>query len=208
MSIATLLTRNETEADKEWTTHAIKNRNDVKIYSYNNLNNVIFMKNLKGGTSNIEIAKHDQNYKNYLMKASNNLKTDYPNDRDPSFKRDYYLIRDADSLYFSGYFDITKKQRLQIKGRESWLVEMYVNKIIEFRKLEDDQFIKSKITPKVHNTLVPIYMFSEDLKCWCQLNIKTLKWIYILRAPKPLGKYLAFGTDPISNTARIEFDII
>lgn len=203
-----LLTRNETEADREWTNCAIRSRCDIKIYSYNNLNNVVFMKSLKGGSTNIEIAQHDQGYKNYLMKASNNIGVDYPNDKDCSFKRDYYLIRDADSLYFSGYFDPNGKSRLQIKGRENWIVEMFVNKLLETRKIEEQKALKAKTKPKSHSPLAPVFMFSENMKCWCQLNTKTMKWIYTMRAPKPVGKYLAFGSDPISNEARIEFSMI
>jgi hypothetical protein len=195
-TIPTLITRNETDADKEWTNYAVKNRHDITVYSYNNLNNQVFMKTLKGGSTNIQIALHDQIYKNYLMKACNDIGLDYPNDKDCSFKRDYYLIRDAECMYFSGYFDITTKARLQIKGREAWLVEMFANKLQETLK-------KVK-----HDGLLPIYMFSEDLNCWCQLDVKTYKWIYIMRAPKPIGKYLAFGSHPISNTARIELSLI
>lgn len=205
---ANLLTRNETEADREWTNCAVRNRYDVKIYSYNNLNNFVFMKNLKGGSTNIEVAQHDQGYKNYLMKACNDIKVDYPNDKDCSFKRDYYLIRDADSLYFSGYFDVTGKSRLQIKGRESWIIEMFVNKLLETRKLEEQKAIKDKQKPKSHSPLAPVFMFSEDMKCWCQLNTKIMKWIYTMRPSKPIGKYLAIGSDPVSNEARVEFNLI
>lgn len=196
MNVSTLITRNETDADKEWTNCAIKNRNDVVIYLHNNLNGLVFMKTLKGGSTTIQTAAHDQGYKNYLMKACNDIGVDYPNDKDSSFKRDYYLIRDADCLYFTGYFDINSKSRLQIKGREAWLVEMFANKIIS-----------SKFGTN-SNCLLPVYMFSEDMKCWCQLDISTLKWTYISRAPKPTGKYLAFGSYPISNTARIELSLI
>ena len=166
------------------------------------------MKTIKGSNTSIQIAQHDQGYKNYLMKACNDIGVDYPNDTDPSFKRDYYLIRDAESIYFSGYFDNLSKARLQIKGRDAWLVEMFTNKIKENRKLEDQLALKTKTKLKIHNGLIPIFMFSEDLKCWCQLDIKNYKWIYIMRAPKPIGKYLAFGTDPISSTARIELSMI
>jgi hypothetical protein len=203
----TLITRNETEADKEWTSYAVKNRHNITIYSYNNLGGHIFMKTLKGASTSIQIALHDQGYKNYLMKACNNIGVDYPNDKDNAFKRDYYLIRDANSLYFSGYFDTTSRARLQIRGREAWLVEMFVNKILEARKLEEQKAQKEKVKIK-HNPLLPVYMFSEDLKCWCQLNVKTSKWIYIMRAPKPTDKYLAFGSDPISTTARMEIGMI
>jgi hypothetical protein len=205
---STLITRNETDADKEWTNCAIKNRHDVVIYLHNNLNGQIYMKTLKGGSTSLQTAIHDQGYKNYLMKACNNIGVDYPNDKDSSFKRDYYLIRDADSLYFTGYFETNSKSRLQIKGREAWLVEMFVNKIEETRKLINQKAVKEKTKPKIFNCLLPVYMFSEDMKCWCQLDISTLKWTYILRAPKPNGKYLAFGTYPISNTARIELSLI
>jgi hypothetical protein len=198
-----LITRNETEADKEWTGNALKNRQEISIYSYNNLNNSVFMKNLKGSNTNIQIFQHDQSYKNYLMKACNDIQVDYPNDKDYSFKRDYYLIRDADSLYFNGYFDLKTKSRLQIKGRESWIIEMFVNKIQEIQKV-----VKDKLKPKSYSSFLPIYMFSEDLKCWCQLNSLDYKWIYITRPPKPRGKYLAIGSDPISNTARIEINLI
>jgi hypothetical protein len=198
-----LITRNETESDKEWTNCAIRNRHDVILYTYNNLNNQVFMKTLKGGSTTMQVILHDQGYKNYLMKACNDIGVDYPNDKDSSFKRDYYLIRDAESIYFTGYFDTKSKSRLQIKGREAWLVEMFVNKIQETRKLANQNQKE-----KIHNCMVSVYMFSEDLNCWCQLNISTSKWIYILRAPKPNGKYLAFGTHPISNTARIELSLI
>jgi len=187
-----LITRNETEADKEWTNYAVRNRHDITIYSYNNIGKQVFMKTLKGGSTNIQIALHDQGYKNSLMKACNSIGVDYPNDNDLSFKRDYYLIRDADSIYFSGYFD-TNKSRLQIKGREAWLIEMFVHKILASKKNQE---------------LVPVYMFSENLCCWCQLDIRTFQWVYILRAPKPVGKYLGFGSDPISTTARIELSMI
>jgi hypothetical protein len=60
----------------------------------------------------------------------------------------------------------------------------------------------------MYSCLLPVYMFSEDLKCWCQLDISILKWIYIMRVPKPTGKYLAFGTHPVSNTARVEIGLI
>ena len=208
-----LITRNETDSDKEWTNAAIKKRHDIIIYSYNNLTTQIVMKTLKGGSTSIQIALHDQGYKNYLMKACNDIGTDYPNDKDPSFKRDYYLIRDADCLYFSGYFDTSSKSRLQIKGREAWLVEMFVNKIQGIhktpnQKIPNQRTIKEQSKPIIYNCLVPIYMFSEDLKCWCQLDITTFKWIYISKAPKPIGKYLAFGTHPISNTARIEIELV
>jgi hypothetical protein len=203
-----LLTRNETEADKEWTNCAVRNRYDVKIYSYNNLNSLVFMRYLKGGSTNIEVALHDQGYKNYLMRACNNIGVDYPDDKDCSFKRDYYLIRDADSLYFSGYFDTNGKSRLHIKGRESWIVEMFVNKLLEIRKLEEQKAIKAKEKPKTYNPQVPIFMFSEDMKCWCQLNISTMNWMHIIRAPKPIGKYLAFGSHPVSDKARTEFSLI
>lgn len=185
-----LVTRNETDADKEWTSCAIKNRHDITVYSYNNPNGQIFMRALKGGTTSLQIIPHDQGYKNYLMKACNDIGVDYPSDKDNSFKRDYHLIRDVDSLYFTGYFDTNVKSRLQIKGRDAWLVEMFVNKI-----------------GKPESGPYPIYMFSEDMKCWCQLA-PTLKWIYIMRAPKPNGRYLAFGTDPISHTAKIELNLI
>jgi hypothetical protein len=202
------ITRNETEADKEWTGYAVKNRHDIIIYSYNNLGSQIFMKTLKGGSTSIQIALHDQGYKNLLMKACNSIGVDYPKDTDLSFKRDYYLIRDAESVYFSGYFDVVGKARLQIKGREAWLVEMFVHKIQEARKLEDQKAIKEKQKPKSRSGLIPVYMFSENLCCWCQLDIGTSKWMYIMRAPTPTGKYLAFGTDPVSNTARIELSMI
>lgn len=207
-NIPVLLTRNETEADKEWTNCAIKNRHDVIIYSYNNSSSQIFMKTLKGGSTTIQIALHDQGYKNYLMKSCNDIGVDYPNDKDCSFKRDYYLIRDADCMYFSGYFDTNSKSRLQIKGREAWLVEMFTNKIQESQKLAAQKSTKDKVKSKIHNNVLPIYMFSEDLKCWCQLDMSTSKWVYIMRAPKPIGKYLAFGTHPISNTARIELSLV
>jgi hypothetical protein len=206
--MATLLTRNETEGDKEWTSTAVKNRNEIKIYLC--IRNSVFIKSFKGSNTNMEMIKHDQTYKNYLMKACNDLNLDYPDEKDFSFKRDYYLIRDADSIYFSGYFDITGKSRLQIKGREGWIVEMFVNKIIESRKHEEQKAIQDKLKPKVQIPLVPVYMFSEDLKCWCQLNCRTSKWIYIMRPPKPNAdsKYLGFGSDPISVTARIEIGMI
>ena len=170
----------------------------------------VFMKSLKGGSTNMQIAQHDQGYKNYLMKACNDIKVDYPNDKDVSYKRDYYLIRDADSLYFTGYFDIASKSRLQIKGRESWIVEMFANKILELRKLEDQQAIISKIKPKSHNPMVQIYMFCEQMQCWCQLNIKTFKWIYIMRAPKPVWKIFSIWNRPYKYYCknRIEYDLI
>ncbi len=205
---ATLITRNDTDADKEWTNYAVKNRHNITIYSYNNLGSHVYMKTIKGTNSSIQIAPHDQGYKNSLMRACNSIDVDYPNDTDLSFKRDYYLIRDADSIYFSGYFDIINKARLQIKGREAWLVEMFVHKIQEARKLENQIAIKEKKKPTSHAGLVPVYMFSENLGCWCQLDIKILKWIYVMRAPKPIGKYLALGTDPISTNARIELSMI
>ncbi len=204
----TLITRNETEADKEWTNCAVKNRHNITIYSYNNLGNHIFMKTLKGASTTMQIALHDQGYKNLLMKACNSIGVDYPNESDLSFKRDYYLIRDAESVYFSGYFDTKSKSRLQIKGHEAWLVEMFVHKIEAERKLENQKAIKEKQKPKVYSGLIPVYMFSENLGCWCQLDIKSSKWIYVMRAPKPVGKYLAFGTDPISTSARIELSLI
>lgn len=205
MTTEIFITRNETDADKEWTNYAIKNRHNITIYSHNNLSNQVFMKTLKGSTTDIQIIQHDQGYKNFLMKACNDLNVDYPNEKDCSYKRDYYLIRDADSLYFTGYFDINHKTRLQIKGRDAWLVEMFVNKILDSRKTEE-----KKTNTVTHNILLPVYMFSEDLKCWCQLklNLKTFSWIYIMRSPKPKGKYLAFGSDPISYTARVELSMI
>jgi hypothetical protein len=206
--MTTLLCRNETNADFEWSGYALKNLHTIKIYSYNNLNNLIFIKSLKGPSTNTSVPLHDQEYKNYLMRACNTINVDYPDEKDSSFKRDYYLIRDTDSIYFSGYFDTSTKARLQIKGREAWLVEMFVNKIIEQRKLEIQTSEKIKETPKTYKSLLPVYMFSENLKCWCQLNLKTLKWIYIKYAPKPIGNYLAFGSDPISTTARLEISIL
>ena len=32
--ITSLITRNETEADREWTSYAVKNRHDIQIYLY------------------------------------------------------------------------------------------------------------------------------------------------------------------------------
>ncbi len=191
INMSILLTRNETESDKEWIGSAFKNRHEIKLYLWNKtLNNeIVYMKNFKEHSSRLNIIEHDQMYKNYLMRACNNLNVSYPNDKDITFKRDYYLIKDADSLYFNGYFDITSKSRLEIKGREAWIVEMFVNKIIE----------------KFKNSLMPVYMFSEDLKIWCQLN-DSLKWIHILRPPTPIGKYVAFGTDPLSYIAKLEIN--
>ncbi len=206
--LATLITRNETDSDKEWTSYAVKNRHNITIYSYNNLGNHIFMKTLKGASTTIQIALHDQGYKNSLMKTCNSIGVDYPNDTDLSFKRDYYLIRDAESIYFNGYFDISTKARLQIKGREAWLVEMFVHKIQEIHKLEEQKTINEKQKKKIHNGLIPVYMFSENLLMWCQLNYKSRQWIRIIKPPSPVGKYLAFGTDPISTTAKIELGIL
>lgn len=206
--ISTLITRNESEADKQWSNYAIKNKHNLTIYTYNNLNNHVFMKTFKGGSTGIQVAQQDDYYKNYLMKACNDLNVDYPNDKDCSFKRDYYLIRDAESLYFTGYFTTDVKSRLQIKGREAWLVEMFVNKIQNERNLANQKAKQQKKDPIVFNCLLPIYMFSENLKCWCQLDISNFKWIYIMRAPKPTGKYLAFGTDPMSGTTKIELDLL
>jgi hypothetical protein len=191
----TLLCRNETIADKEWSKYALKNRHSIQVYQYNNLNKIVYYKCSDDVEYNngIKLLEHDQAYKNALMKACNNIQVDYPNDNDISYKRDYYLVRDADSLYFSGYFELNKS-RLLIKGRENWIVEMFLNKI-------------EKSNPEKLKSL-PIYMFSEDLRCWCQLDHNSLKWIYILRAPKPVGKYLAFGSDPISLSAKLEINII
>lgn len=202
-----LLTRNETVSDQEWTSNALKNRYEIKIYSYKNLNNVVFMKSFKGNSTNIEIIKYDQAYKNFLMKACNDIGVDYPNDTDPSFKRDYYLIRDADSLYFNGYFDVSNKSRLQIKGREAWIVEMFVNKIEENRKLEIHNAEKNGLKIKSYSPLYPVYMFSENLGTWCQLNFKTSKWIRIIRPPKPKGTYLAMGTDPATSNSKMEISL-
>jgi len=206
--MTTLITRNETESDKEWTNYAVKNRQNITIYSFNNINNQVFMKTLKGGSTTIQIALHDQGYKNFLMKACNNIGVDYPDDKDCSFKRDYYLIRDAGSLYFSGYFNTDTKSRLQIKGREAWLIEMFVNKLQEQHKLDDQKALKDKIKVRPRSGLLPVYMFSENLLTWCQLNVKTSQWLRIIRPPKPEGKYLALGTDPISSTARIELSMV
>lgn len=196
--IPSLITKNDNNADKEWINYATNNRHNITLYIYQN--NQILSKTFKGGNTNILIINHDQLYKNYLMKACNNLKVDYPNEKDLSYKRDYYLIRDADSLYFTGYFENYSKSRLNIKGRNAWLVEMFTNKLL--------LSLKSKNYSNNKKLLVPIYMFSEDLKCWCQLDIINFKWIYIMRTPRPSGKYLAFGTDPMSETAKIELSIL
>ncbi len=196
----TLLCRNEFQnslhLDNEWINHAIKNRFSIRMYCYTDRH--IFSKNLKGFEKNIELLKDDIFHKNALMKACNNLNTDYPDQDDLSYQRDYYLVRDADSLYFSGYFTIlTKlnpsKARLEIKGREAWLVEMFVNKCIA-----------NSSTSK----MFPVYMFSENMKCWCQLDSVNLKWIYIRRAPKPQGNYLAFSSHKVSSTAKMEISIL
>jgi len=200
--MALLVTRNDTEADKEWTGSALRNRHDIKIYGHNGMNNMVYTKSIKGSSTNVQMVEHDQVYKNYLMKACNDVGTDYPDEKDGSYKRDYYLIRDATSMYFTGYFDPKGKARLQIKGREAWIVEMFANKIQESRASETHR------TSKSSSPFFPIYMFSEDMKTWCQLNYKTLKWIHILRPPKPMGVYLAIGSDPISSTARVEISLI
>jgi hypothetical protein len=184
-----MITRNETNADREWVKSAIRNRHDILYYKYTEKH--IFVKKIKGDFPDTAILEHDQYYKNYLMKASNDLITRYPDESDLSYKRDYHLIKDADSIYFSGYFDLTP--RLQIKGRDGWIVEMFVNKLL-----------KEKVVD------FPIYMFSENMKCWCRLSIENevVKWLYTVRVPRPEGKYLVFGSDPISSTASLEISIL
>jgi hypothetical protein len=85
---------------------------------------------------------------------------------------------------------------------------MFANKILHYRKMEIKRAENAKEKPKTFSSMVPIYMFSEDMKCWCQLNIKLIKWTYIKIPPSPVGKYLAFGTDPISNHAKLEISLL
>lgn len=177
-----LITRNDS-GDKAFITHAIKNRNQIVVY-YSD-----YKKQING--NDYEKITPDAYYKNYLMKVSNHMNTDYPIN-DGGYKRDYYIIRDADSMYFSGYFECVKKSRLGIKGREAWLVELFVDKLIRNNA----------------KGLVCIYMFSEDMRCWCQLNIDSFEWKHMPRIPSPNGVYTGFSSEPVSDYAIREILIL
>jgi len=174
----TLLCR---ESDSEWINHAMKNLNIVKIYSYGK--NFVMIKNLKGST---DITKGSPSFKNALMKACNNIQVDYPGDT-MDLIRDYELIKDATSLYFTGYFEIDKS-RLHIKGRETWIIEMFVEKLGSL-------------------PLYPVYMFSEQMFCWSQLNSE-FKWLHISHPPRPTGLYIGISSEPISTTAKLEISLL
>jgi len=188
-----LLSRNETSADKEWINYSVKNRHIVRILTFNKLHNLVCIKSFKGTTTNIEIIPRslDTSARTALMKVANNLSTDFPDtDLFNQLKRDYAMTLEATSLYLTGYFDTTAKSRLQIKGVEAWIVELFVEKI------KDN-----------HKSMFPIYLFSEDLKCWCQLSTG-FKWIHISRPNRPQESYIGLGSDPISREARIEISIL
>lgn len=180
-----LITRNETHADKAFSDAAIKNRNQIIIY-YKYYTKIL-------NSSDYTPIDYDHGYKNYVMMSSNHLRMDYPED-DTSYMRDYYIIRDSESIYFTGYFEDIPKSRLKIKGREAWITEMFVDKLIS----------------KCVSGLYPVYMYSEDMKCWCQLsnNLGIFKWNYIPRPPKPSGIYAGYGTDPISDSAIKEIGLL
>ena len=189
----TLLSRNDTAADKEWINHAVRNLHIVKISTYNTLNNLICVKSFKGPTTNLTVVPRtiDTDARTALMKCANDLFTDFPKDELFNIlKRDFSMSREATSLYMTGYFDVHSKSVLQIKGPEAWLVQLFVNRI-------KDQ----------HKSMLPVYLFSEDVKCWCQLSTG-LKWIHIPRPPKPQDSYIGIGSDPISREARIEISIL
>jgi hypothetical protein len=183
---STLLCREESES--EWIKHALKNNNNIKIYSHNNINKVVIIRTLKGTGTKLDFIKYDSTIKNALMKACNNLARDYP-DETMELKRDYELIKNGTSLYITGYFDVTNRSRLQIKGFEAWIVEMFVNKF-------------------PNNLLFyPVYLFSEDIGTWCQLN-NNFKWIRIARPPKPSGMYIGISSAPKSNISKLEVNLL
>lgn len=184
----TLLTRCETEIDKLFIEQAVKNRNNITIYSYNKLSNHIYSKSLVGPNTNITSIVVPSEWKNYVMRASTNLKENYPSNNEVSYKRDYCMIKDADQLYLIGDFDESKKTRLLLKGREAWILEMFTNKLINNKKVP---------IPK----LLPIYLYSQNN--WFQLSGVTLKWLRIHRPPRPMGKYIAVGGEDVTSMLKL-----
>lgn len=179
----------------EWINFAVKNLHAIRIFSFNKMNKLVLIKSLKGSNTNLEYIPRsiDIEARTALMKVCNNIGTDFPNDDLFNIlKKDFATIQNATSLYFSGYFDINGRSRLQIKGLEAWIVELFVNKIKNTEHTSD---------------LLPIYLFSEDVKCWCQLN-SNFKWIHIIRPPKPQESYIGLSSDPISIEARIEISLL
>jgi len=179
-----LISRRGINSDKDWIDYAIKRGDNIKLYGIHN--NIIFSTMLKGPNTNPQIIKMDDSITNILMKVCNHIGVDYPGLTD-SLKRDYCLIADAKSLYLTGYFDLNKS-RLQLRDYENWIVEMFIT--------------------KHKSLLLPVYLYSEHLKCWCQLDYSTLKWIYIMRPPKPSGVYIGICSPPVSSAAQIEISLL
>jgi hypothetical protein len=197
-SLPTMLSRNN-PADKPFIDYAIRNRHNLTHYMH--AKGRVYTKLIKGtgtgtGTgTGIEIIGpgtitgtitdgKGHHWKNSIMKAAINMRQNYSDNMD--LIRDYYLIRDANSMYFSGKFENlnnSSSPRLQIK--DGWIVEMFVNKLIENENMKYGYF--------------PVYMLSDDMGCWCQLQIEKsekgpgkVNWKYIGRAPNPQGIYVAF----------------
>ncbi len=199
-----LLTRNESPSDKAWMKAAHSSRTAIKLYEFNKLSNATAVKALKGPT-NLMTLDHrfdsgDQ-AKSAVLRAARYLNTDFPG-AEGKLKRDYLMVRDAESLYFVGSFSLGK-ERLQVAGKEAWLVEMFYDLLLKKYKKLPARF--------------PIYMFNTQLNNWCELTMsersrtdrtKVPKWMRISRPPRPTGNFVGVGGSDITQTIIEELSIL
>jgi len=201
-SQASLLTRNETDIDKEWMNQAHRHRFPIKLYEFNKISNATAIRSLKGPT-NLESINHRFDYgdkaKSAVLRASRHLNTEFPGS-EGKLKRDYLMLKDAESIYFIGNFS-TGRERLQVSGNEAWLVEMFY-----------DIYISKHNKPK----RFPIYMYNTHYDSWCQLTMtedkenpskKLPKWIKISRPPRPRGNFVGVGGSILNDNIRYEIGL-
>lgn len=175
------------DSDTEWENRSVTIRENIPVvYCVSNYHKLVLRR-----TTNVEPIKPDPLTKNALMTACNRMNVDFPG-MTLEMRLSYEITRVPTSLYMTGYFDANSKSRLMLKGQEAWIVEIFVEKLV----------LETK-----NMTLFPVYLFSEDLKCWCQLNNK-YKWVYIKRPEKPSGNYIGISSEPVSSTAKLEISLL
>ena len=181
-----LLTRGETKIDKCWINSAQKNRHLVTVYGKRDNTTTIYT---IGGQIRGIFNDPGDKARHALMKVCNHLGTGY-SDR----KRDFWMVNDADSLYFVGNFSMDN-ERLQIGGDEAWIVEMFFDKLVNQGMVRD----------------FPIYMYSDQMTCWCRLEydfkLKRPKWIKSL-PDRPRGKYIGIGGKKLTENIQTELSLL
>jgi hypothetical protein len=199
-----LYTGGVTGSDQEWIKAAIQKRHLIKVYRFDGVKHTR-IETLNGtGTEGItSLDEHDDKVKLCLARVAEHTHSSIPTDpaRKYLLVRDYYLIQEPTSLY--AICEFGGKSRLNITGHTSWIIEMFVDKL-----LDSTSFIEEE-----HNdTVLPVHVYFQDKRKWFTLHImkdpvsgiSRFNWINVKVPESPKGKYLGIGSRDLSMDGKLE----